>query len=59
MTVNLAAEFDLAYRNRTQDRRLHLVGALAAYERLTPDLLKAVGGDRFPPAPIHEVRRVP
>ncbi len=30
--------------------------ALTAYERLTPDLLKAVGGDRFPPLPIHAVR---
>ncbi len=29
--------------------------ALAAYSRLTPDLLRAVGGDRFPPVPIHEV----
>ena len=29
--------------------------ALDAYERLTPDLLKALGGDRFPPVPIHEV----
>lgn len=29
--------------------------ALAAYERLTPDLLKATAGDRFPPAPIYEV----
>ena len=32
-----------------------LDSTLAAYERLTPDLLKAVGGDRFPPVPIHEV----
>ena len=30
--------------------------ALAAYERLTPALLKAVGGDRFSPLPIHEVK---
>ncbi len=30
--------------------------ALAAYERPTPDLLKAVGHDRFPPLPIHAVR---
>ncbi len=30
--------------------------ALAAYERLTPDLLKAVGGDSFPFLPIHAVR---
>ena len=28
---------------------------LQAYERLTPDLLKAMGGDRFPAAPLHEV----
>ena len=28
--------------------------ALEAYQRLTPDLLKALGGDHFPPAPIHE-----
>ena len=31
--------------------------ALAAYERLTPALLKALGGDRFPSLPIHEVQR--
>ena len=31
--------------------------ALEAYGRLTPDLLKALGGDQFPPAPLHEVRR--
>ncbi len=29
--------------------------ALEAYQRLTPDLLEATGGDRFPPAPIYEV----
>ncbi len=29
--------------------------ALAAYARLTPGLLSAVGGDHFPPAPIREV----
>ena len=29
--------------------------ALEAYARLTPELLKALGGDRFPPFPIHEV----
>ena len=33
--------------------------ALEAYGRLTPDLLKALGGDPFPPAPLHEVRRTP
>ena len=31
--------------------------ALDAYQRLTSDLLKALAGDRFPPPPIHEVRR--
>ncbi len=31
--------------------------ALEPYQRLTPDLLKALGGNRFPPVPIHEVRR--
>ncbi len=31
--------------------------ALKAYERLTPDLLKALSGDRFPPLPIHAVQR--
>ncbi len=31
--------------------------ALGAYERLTPDLLKALGGDHFPPMPIHGVER--
>ncbi len=29
--------------------------ALDSYERLTPSLLKALGGDRFPPAPLHEI----
>ena len=29
--------------------------ALAAYQRLTPGLLEATSGDRFPPAPIYEV----
>ena len=29
--------------------------ALEPYQRLTPNLLKALGGDRFPPVPIHEV----
>ncbi len=29
--------------------------ALEAYQRLTPELLEATGGDRFPPAPIYEV----
>ena len=33
--------------------------ALDAYQRLTPDLLKALGGDRFSPSPLHEVRREP
>ncbi len=33
--------------------------ALGAYERLTPDLLKGLGGDRFSPSPLHEVRREP
>ena len=31
--------------------------ALDGYQRLTPDLLKAMGGDQFAPLPIHEVRR--
>ena len=30
--------------------------ALEAYGRLTPDLLKALGGDQFPSAPLREVR---
>ncbi len=30
--------------------------ALEAYGRLTPDLLKALGGDQFPPLPVHGVR---
>ena len=29
--------------------------ALEAYQRLTPELLAALGGDRFPPSPVHEV----
>ena len=31
--------------------------ALEAYQRLTPDLLKATGGDRFPALPLHGVKR--
>ena len=38
------------------DAGADLDSALDAYERLTPDLLKAVGGDRFPALPISEVR---
>ena len=38
------------------DRGADLDQVLAAYERLTLDMLKAVGGDRFPPAPIHGVQ---
>ena len=34
-----------------------LDSALGAYQCLTPNLLKAVGGDRFPPLPIHEVQQ--
>ena len=30
--------------------------ALAAYQRLTSDILKVTGGDRFPSQPIHVVR---
>ncbi len=30
--------------------------ALSAYDHLTPELLKATGGDRFPAQPIHVVR---
>ncbi len=29
--------------------------ALEAYARLTPELLAALGGDRFPPSPVHAV----
>ncbi len=31
--------------------------ALDAYQRLTPEMLEATGGDRFPPMLLHEVRR--
>ncbi len=31
--------------------------ALEAYGRLTPDLLKALSGDRFPALPLHGVER--
>ena len=41
---------------REVDDGADLDHALAAYERLTPDLLKAVGGDSFPAQPIHVVR---
>ena len=30
--------------------------ALESYGRLTPDLLKALGGDRFPALPVHVVQ---
>jgi hypothetical protein len=29
---------------------------LARYTKLTPEQLRATGGDRFPPTPIHRVR---
>ncbi len=38
------------------DAGADLDSALEDYERLTPDLLNAVGGDHFPPVPIQEVR---
>ena len=41
---------------REVDDGADLDHALAAYERLTPELLKATGGDRFPAQPIHVVR---
>ena len=31
--------------------------ALEPYQRLTPGLLKVLGGGHFPPVPIHEVER--
>ena len=31
--------------------------ALEAYQRLTPEMLKATGGDRFPPNPLLGVER--
>ncbi len=34
-----------------------LDSALAAYDRLTPEMLKATGGDRFPAQLIHEVQQ--
>ena len=35
-----------------------ILGRLEEYRRrLTPDLLRAVGGDRFPPRPLHEAPR--
>ena len=37
------------------DAGADLDSALAAYCLLTPELLLATGGDRIPPAPIHEV----
>ncbi len=30
-----------------------LLGLLAGYERLTPGTVRALGGDRFPPRPLH------
>lgn len=30
---------------------------LAAYRRLTPEMVRATGSDRFPPRPLHEVPR--
>ena len=36
----------------------YMLARLAAYEaRLSPELLRAVGGDRFPPRPLHSVPR--
>ena len=33
-----------------------IMGLLADYEhRLTPEMLRAAGGDRFPPRPLREV----
>ena len=32
---------------------------IETYARLNPDLVKAIGGDRFPPGPLHIVRRRP
>ena len=35
-----------------------ILGLLAEYERrISPDLLRAAGGDRFPPRPLHQVPR--
>jgi hypothetical protein len=35
-----------------------LLGLLAEYERLSPGMVRAAGGDRFPPRPLHLVERV-
>ncbi len=40
---------------READNGKDLDRALGTYERLTPDLLKALGGGHFPPFPIPEV----
>ncbi len=34
-----------------------LLGLLAGYEKLTPATVRALGGDRFPPRPLHIVER--
>ncbi len=30
-----------------------MLGLLAEYERLTPNVVRAAGGDGFPPRPLH------
>lgn len=34
-----------------------ILGHLARYERLTPAMVRAVGGDRFPLRPLHSAER--
>jgi len=34
-----------------------LLGLLADFRRLTPGTVRALGGDRFPPRPLHIVER--
>ena len=66
LTVNLRRQRQIEHVHRLGPRAVgellyevakgeDLDRALEPYQRLTPNLLKAVGGDRFPPAPIHEV----
>ncbi len=34
-----------------------MIGLLAEYQRLSPGMVRAVGGDRFPPLPVRQVAR--
>ena len=51
-TAELLAEIGAALGIRSS-----IESRLASYAGLDPEILRAVGGDRFPPCPIHMVQR--